>query len=116
MQLAYAAGYRCAFTADGPRGPVFVAKPGAAQLANNVGPRPATTLSSVADPTGTWVGCFYALPDRAWELRSWDRFLIPKPFSRVVLTWPAHVPAGEVTTASVQAALDRAVQMAGERK
>jgi hypothetical protein len=30
----------------------------------------------------------------------------------VVVTWPAHVPAGEVTTASVQAALDRAVQMA----
>jgi hypothetical protein len=37
MQIAYAAGRRCAFTADGPRGPVFVAKPGAAQLANSVG-------------------------------------------------------------------------------
>jgi lysophospholipid acyltransferase (LPLAT)-like uncharacterized protein len=102
MQLAYAAGHRCAFTADGPRGPVFVAKPGAAQLANSVG----------APSAGTWVGCFYALPDRAWQLRSWDRFLIPKPFSRVVLTWPAHIPAAEVTTATVQAALDRAVQMA----
>lgn len=109
MQLAYAAGQRCAFTADGPRGPVFVAKPGAAQLANSVGP-----LDAVGKPAGTWVGCFYALPDRAWELRSWDRFLIPKPFSRVVLTWPAHVPAGEVTPASVQAALDRAVAMAAK--
>jgi len=97
MQLAYAAGHRCAFTADGPRGPVFVAKPGAAQLANS---------------TGTWVGCFYALPDRAWQLRSWDRFLIPKPFARVVLTWPAHIPADEVTPAAVQAALDRSVEMA----
>jgi hypothetical protein len=38
--------------------------------------------------------------------------MIPKPFSRVVVTWPEHIPAGEVTTASVQAALDRAVQMA----
>jgi lysophospholipid acyltransferase (LPLAT)-like uncharacterized protein len=115
MQLAYAAGHRCAFTADGPRGPVFVAKPGAAQLANSVGAKPATSLSSASDqPAGTWVGCFYALPDRAWELKSWDRFLIPKPFSRVVLTWPAHVPAGEVTTTRVQAALDRAVQMATE--
>ena len=37
MQLAYAAGHRCAFTADGPRGPVFVAKPGTAALANSVG-------------------------------------------------------------------------------
>lgn len=107
MQLAYAEGHRCAFTADGPRGPVFVAKPGAAQLANSVGPP-----SPDGTPTGTWLGCFYALPDHAWQLRSWDRFLIPKPFSRVLLTWPAHIPAGEVTTASVQAALDRAVQMA----
>lgn len=102
MQLAYAAGHRCAFTADGPRGPVFVAKPGTALLANSVG----GGLTA-----GTWVGCFYALPDRAWELKSWDRFLIPKPFSRVVLTWPAHIPAGEVTTATVQAGLDRAVAM-----
>lgn len=99
MQAAYAAGHRCAFTADGPRGPKFMAKPGAAQLAQS---------------TGTWVGCFYALPERAWELKSWDRFLIPKPFSRVVLTWPAHVSAGEVTTEAVQAALDRAVAMAQE--
>ena len=109
MQAAYAAGHRCAFTADGPRGPKFVAKPGAAQLANSVG-----SLDASGKTTGTWVGCFYALPKRAWELKSWDRFLIPKPFSRVVLTWPAHVPAGEVTAAAVQAALDRAVEMAVE--
>jgi hypothetical protein len=107
MQAAYAAGHRCAFTADGPRGPVFKAKPGAAQLANSVGG---------ADTSGTWVGCFYALPERAWELRSWDRFMIPKPFSRVVLTWPRHIPAGEVTTAAVQAALDGAVAMAQDKK
>jgi lysophospholipid acyltransferase (LPLAT)-like uncharacterized protein len=105
MQLAYATGHRCAFTADGPRGPVFVAKPGTAQLANSV-------TAPGAAAAGTWVGCFYALPERAWELKSWDRFLIPKPFSRVVLTWPKHVAAGEVTTETVQAALDRAVAMA----
>jgi len=107
MQLAWQAGHRCAITADGPRGPVFVAKPGTAQLANSVGPQ-----TSDNKPTGTWVGVFYALPDRAWQLRSWDRFLIPKPFSRVVLTWPTHIPASEVTPATVQAALDRAVAMA----
>ena len=109
MQQAYAEGHRCAITADGPRGPVFVAKPGTALLANSVG-----ALSDSGQPVGTWVGCFYVLPQRAWHLRSWDRFMIPKPFSRVGVTWPAHVPAGEVTTASVQAALDRAVQMAEE--
>jgi lysophospholipid acyltransferase (LPLAT)-like uncharacterized protein len=104
MQLAYAAGHICAITADGPRGPIFIAKPGAAQLANSVTP-------PQQPPTGTWVGCFYALPLRAWQLRSWDRFLIPKPFSRVILTWPTHIPAAEVTTATVQANLDRAVAM-----
>ena len=97
MQAAYGAGHRCAITADGPRGPKFVAKPGAAQLAQSV---------------GAWAGCFYALPERAWEMRSWDRFMIPKPFSRVVLSWPQHIPAGEVTPEAVQAALDRAVAMA----
>ena len=110
MQQAYAEGHCCAITADGPRGPVFVAKPGTALLANSAG-----SLSADGQPAGTWVGCFYALPDRAWQLRSWDRFMIPKPFSRVVITWPAHVPAGQVTTATVQAALDRAVQMAEEQ-
>jgi lysophospholipid acyltransferase (LPLAT)-like uncharacterized protein len=108
MQLAYAAGHRCAITADGPRGPAFHAKPGVAQLANSV-------ASPTGDSTGTWVGCFYALPDRAWQLKSWDRFLIPKPFSRVVITWPQHVPADVVCTTTVQAALDRAVQMARQR-
>ncbi len=110
MQVAYGEGHRCAFTADGPRGPKFVAKPGTAAMANSVGP-----ATAEGRPAGTWVGCFYALPARAWELKSWDRFLIPKPFSRVLLTWPAHVPAGEVTVATVQAALDRAVAMAAER-
>ena len=107
MQAAYAAGHRCAFTADGPRGPIFIAKPGAAQLANSVGP-----LTPEGKPAGTWVGCVYALPDRAWQLRSWDRFLIPKPFSRVILAWPVHIPAREVTTATVQSTLNRAVAMA----
>jgi hypothetical protein len=32
----------------------------------------------------------------------------------VVFSWPAHVPAVDVTTATVQGALDRAVQMAEE--
>jgi lysophospholipid acyltransferase (LPLAT)-like uncharacterized protein len=99
MERAYREGHRCALTADGPRGPVFVAKPGTAQLAQLV---------------GSSVGTFYVLPLSAWELGSWDRFLIPKPFSRVLVTWPKHVPANEVSEATVQAALDRAVAMAIE--
>jgi lysophospholipid acyltransferase (LPLAT)-like uncharacterized protein len=116
MQQAYADGHCCAITADGPRGPVYVAKPGAALLANSVGEQSSTSQPGSSQPAGAWVGCFHNQPDRAWQLRSWDRFMIPKPFSRVVFTWPAHVPANEVTTATVQAALDRAVHMAEQRK
>ena len=73
-------GSRCnyaAFTSDGPRGPVYRLKPGGVKLAQQV---------------GGGVGIFYAAPDRAWELRSWDRFLIPKPFSTVVIGWQPPVP------------------------
>ena len=94
MERAFRAGHNCAITADGPRGPVFIAKPGAAQLATLV---------------GSDVGAFYVLPQRAWQLRSWDRFLIPKPFSRVTVSWSIRVPA---EPAAVQQALDRAVQLA----
>ncbi len=77
----------------------MIAKPGTAQLAQLV---------------DAPVGAFYLLPDRAWELKSWDRFLIPKPFSRVRITWPTHVPAAEVSEATVQQLLDRSVTLAAE--
>jgi hypothetical protein len=62
------------------------------------------------------VGIFYAAPVRAWELRSWDRFLIPKPFSTVVIGWqpPAPVPSEvdddslETARQAVESALERA--------
>jgi lysophospholipid acyltransferase (LPLAT)-like uncharacterized protein len=95
MQEAYAAGHRCAFTADGPRGPARVAKGGPVQLAELVG--------------ATWIGAYHAEPDKAWHLKSWDRFIIPKPFSTVTFGWPAYVvPELEL----VQGALDEAVAMA----
>jgi len=28
-----------------------------------------------------------AVADRAWHLRSWDRFMIPKPFARVTIAY-----------------------------
>jgi hypothetical protein len=100
MEQALADGHFMAITADGPRGPKYVAKPGAVQL---------------AQMTGSYVGSFYVLPQRAWTLRSWDNFLIPKPFSRVVVTYPKLVEYNkdaDAMQAEVQAALDRSVQMA----
>ncbi len=102
LARAYGAGHICAFTVDGPRGPAMIAKPGAAQLAQLTG--------------APEIGAFYASPRRSWQLRSWDRFLIPKPFSHVVVAWSPRVPReaarGSIPLASIQAALDQAVSMA----
>lgn len=95
MAQAYAEDRICAFTADGPKGPSMVAKPGPVQLAQVTG--------------APWIGTYYALPNRRWELNSWDRFIIPKPFSTVTFTWPAHV-SPELNV--LQNALDEAVRMA----
>ena len=77
----------------------MTAKPGAAQLAALAG--------------AEWVGAFYALPKSAWTLRTWDGFLVPKPFSRVCVTWPAHA---EPKPEAIQAALDESVALAGRGK
>jgi lysophospholipid acyltransferase (LPLAT)-like uncharacterized protein len=99
MVLAYQEGHICAFTADGPRGPAMIAKPGPAHLAQLV--------------HAPWVGAFYALPDRAWTLRTWDQFLIPKPFARVTVTFaqPASANAPDLP-AAIQSALDQSVTLA----
>ena len=60
------------FTADGPRGPIYRAKMGPIKLAHLTGAR---------------VGAFHLEPERAWTIRSWDRFLVPKPFTRIVVSW-----------------------------
>lgn len=62
-------GHSVAFTIDGPRGPCYVAKPGPVLLAKK---------------TGVPICCFYIHVERAWVLNSWDRMMIPKPFSRAV--------------------------------
>lgn len=69
------------FTADGPRGPIYQTKIGPVKL---------------AQMTGEPMGSFYLLPQRAWVMRSWDRFLIPKPFSRVAVSWSRKVAAPSV--------------------
>jgi lysophospholipid acyltransferase (LPLAT)-like uncharacterized protein len=73
-------GRSVAFTIDGPRGPAYVAKPGPVLLARN---------------TQVPILCFHIAVDRPWELNSWDRFMIPRPFTRahVRLGRPIFVPA-----------------------
>jgi lysophospholipid acyltransferase (LPLAT)-like uncharacterized protein len=68
------------FTADGPRGPIYRTKMGPIKL---------------AQMTGAPIGCFHLEPERAWTLKSWDRFLVPKPFTRICVSWAqwTHVPS-----------------------
>ena len=60
------------FTADGPRGPIYKSKPGAIKL---------------AQISGAPIGCFHLQPEKAWTINSWDRFLVPKPFTRIAVSW-----------------------------
>jgi hypothetical protein len=55
---------------DGPRGPAGVLKNGLIRIAH--------AADAVIVP-------FYIVADSAWYFRSWDRFMLPKPFSRVRL-------------------------------
>ncbi len=57
-------------TPDGPRGPRHEMKPGAAYAAEKTGAK------------AFFITC---VPSRFVSLRSWDRFMIPLPFSRVTL-------------------------------
>jgi lysophospholipid acyltransferase (LPLAT)-like uncharacterized protein len=59
-----------ALTLDGPQGPRYVAKPGAAY---------------VAWKSGNPVVPFNISVEKKWVVRSWDHFIIPKPFSQAVL-------------------------------
>jgi lysophospholipid acyltransferase (LPLAT)-like uncharacterized protein len=63
-------GHPAGFALDGPRGPARVAQPGAVWLAG---------------ATGSPLLPFHAEASRSWEVSSWDRTQVPKPFSRVAI-------------------------------
>jgi lysophospholipid acyltransferase (LPLAT)-like uncharacterized protein len=93
-------GWAVAFTIDGPRGPRFVAKPGAALLAR---------------ATGAPMVAFHIAMERAWILNTWDRSVIPKPFSRGLMRVSRQITVPPDASESdkqrfhdeLQAALDR---------
>jgi lysophospholipid acyltransferase (LPLAT)-like uncharacterized protein len=66
------AGKEFAITPDGPRGPAGVAQ-GGVLLASQRSGAPIVTMRSEVT--------------RAWRLGSWDRFMVPKPFARVRVTY-----------------------------
>jgi hypothetical protein len=98
-------GWTVAFTIDGPRGPRYVAKPGPVVLAR------ATGASMVA---------FHIALEKAWTFNTWDRVMIPKPFSRALLRVSAQIKVPSMADdaqrdhfhAELQAALDRVREFA----
>jgi lysophospholipid acyltransferase (LPLAT)-like uncharacterized protein len=98
-------GASVAFTIDGPRGPRYVAKPGPVVLAR---------------ATGAPMVAFHIALENPWVLNTWDRSMVPKPFSRALLriSRKINVPenAGDEEReryhAELQAALDRVREFA----
>ena len=72
-------GYTIAVTPDGPRGPYRTFAPGALIAAHRA---------------NAPVVAFGVHATRAWYLKSWDQFMIPKPFARVTVVFdtPMLVP------------------------
>jgi len=62
---------------DGPRGPRGLIKAGIIRMAQH---------------SGAPIIPVYISVNRAWTLGSWDRFLIPKPFSTVWVRWDKPIP------------------------
>jgi len=84
-----------AFTVDGPRGPRYLVKNGPLWLSAH---------------SGCAIAPFCIQPERYWEVKSWDRFRIPKPFSRVVVRFGEPIQAeadDESWLTRFQEAMDR---------
>lgn len=99
------AGCPTAFTIDGPKGPRHVAKMGAVLLAKK---------------TGNPILPFTITPAKFWEVkRSWDRFQVPKPFTRarVDIAPPIFVPpdADEAGLNAGREELQRALDEVNQR-
>ncbi len=90
------AGAKMAFTPDGPRGPSGIVQPGILLLARRAG------VPMV--PVGVSA-------DRRWLVRSWDRYMVPKPFARAVLVFgepfTLSESSGEAETEAVRQAFER---------
>jgi len=95
------AGNDIGITPDGPRGPIYEFKAGGLIVARRV-QAPLLLL-----------GCDYT---SAWQLKSWDRFYLPRPFSRVIV-YCELVPTADLSDreASAAALQERLLAMSPDR-
>lgn len=83
-----------AYTLDGPKGPRRQSKAGVAYIAARTG------MPIVPGAVAI---------DRAWRLRSWDRFIIPKPGARIIMQYGE--PIDPPTEPSAEAARQTAARV-----
>ena len=77
-----AAGSPGAITVDGPSGPVHEVKPGIIEMARRA---------------NVPVVPYLAIPARCWTFNSWDRFRLPKPFSKIDVYYGPPYPIAPET-------------------
>jgi hypothetical protein len=95
-------GRHAALTVDGPKGPPRVVQPGVVQLARL---------------TGAWILPITSSSSRPRFLASWDRYLVPYPFSKAVVAYGDSFPippdvSDETALARIASALDAATAQA----
>lgn len=88
MIRAVKSGTSAAFSVDGPRGPIYQAKPGALLLAKK---------------SGAAILPFSISLEKCWRLPSWDRIEIPKPFSRAFVVIGAPFTVDDPDDPAIQA-------------
>ena len=77
LRRALQEGWTVAFSIDGPRGPRHKVKPGPVALARS---------------SGAPLSMYHTAVESAWVLNTWDRLIIPKPFSRVLMRFGKLIP------------------------
>ncbi len=96
------AGRMGALTVDGPKGPARVVQPGVVRLARL---------------TNAWILPISFSSSSPMFFRSWDRYLLPKPFSRNFVSYGEPFPIGpevsdEVALTKIGAAIDEITEEA----
>lgn len=74
------AGHPGAVTVDGPKGPALKVKPGIIDMAKKA--------NVVLVP-------YMTEPENYWQFNSWDKFRLPKPFSKILVSYGEPIRVGD---------------------
>ncbi len=75
-------GYPGAVTIDGPKGPAKQVKPG---------------IIDMAIKSGTCLVPYLPIAETYWSFNSWDQFRLPKPFSRIIISYGTPIPVAALS-------------------